>query len=458
MASDKSGKKDWRGGHRGAGGLSLSPAEKAPAFMRQRDTSHRENEAAYWKRVALWGILFLGLVGYLIYWLIPWPVRPPLLIATITQYDYPLPPNAWAEEDQELLLGLDGTQKIVRCGLEKDGKGEVADYNAQWTGLAEKAAFAKLEAKLRAAEQNPGGHDKNVVLMYINMHGAVRGDGEPCLIPPGPFAHQSSKWFSAKTLLQQLFGEKAKKRLKYLVFFDCSRVDADWNLGWLYAGFPQRLGEKVQELAIDNLYVMTSSGPGQISCTAPELQGSVFGRFLYRGLQGKADTFGGNSDRVVTLGELARYLCSNVSAWVKTHRDEEQTPMLFGKDGRIDVDKLGKKDDFALLDVPADSRDDAPAANGSGPSGQWDGIAKAWQQHEKLRSAGALRRSPLKWQEYQHRLLYLEQLGLAGKVGADRIGAELRRSNSWRMSCRSRVRKRVGPAIACPRCGRRWPG
>ena len=115
--------------------------------------------------MALWGFLFLGLVAYLIYWLIPWPVRPPLLIATVTQYDYPLPPNAWAEEDQGLLLGLDGNQKIVRCSLEKDGKGEVADYNTQWTGLSEQTAFAKLEAKLREAEERPGRTEEEFVML-----------------------------------------------------------------------------------------------------------------------------------------------------------------------------------------------------------------------------------------------------------------------------------------------------
>ena len=130
-------------------------------------------------------------------------------------------------------------------------------------------------------------------------------------------------------------------------------------------------------MAIDNLYVITSSGPGQISWTAPELQGSVFGRFLYRGLQGKADKFGGNSDQVVTLGKLFRYLSVNVSDWVKTHRDDEQTPMLFGKDGRIDIDKFGKKDDFALVAVPAEPGDETPPGSGTDPPPHWDGIAKA---------------------------------------------------------------------------------
>jgi len=421
MATDKSDNKDWRGGRRGARGASGSSQENAPGYMRVRDKSDKGIANAYWRNVALWGVLFLGLAGYLVYWLLFWPVRPPLLIATITQYDYPLPPNAWTEEDQELLLGLDGNQKIVRCGMEKDGKGEVADYNAEWYGLSEKAAFGKLEAKLREAEENPGGPSKNVVMLYISMHGAVRGDGEPCLIPPGPFAHDSSKWFSARNLLDQLFSGKAKKRVKYLVFFDCSRVDTDWNLGWLYAGFPQRLGEKVQELAINNLYVITSSSPGQISWTAPELKGSVFARFLYRGLQGKADRFGGNSDRVVTLSELFRHLSVNVSDWVKTHRDDEQTPMLFGKDGQIDIGKLDKKDDFAVVAVPVDSGDEAPATDSTDSSGHWDEIAKAWELHKKLHDSGIPRRSPLKWHEYQHRLLYLEQLALAGKVGEGKI-------------------------------------
>src|SRR5208282_3985674 len=250
MASDdKPGKKGWRGGRSAGGILLLKPQEKTPRFMKKPDD---DGFVAYWGKVAIWTSLFLGLGGVFIWVQSRWPVRPPLLIATVTQYDYPLPPNAWTEEDQALLMGLDG-QSIVKCVKLKDGTKEVADCNALWKDVHdEKTGFDKLESQLRAAEAKPGGPNKNVVLMYINMHGAVNGDGEPCLIPPGAKAHDCSTWFSAKKLLQQLFaGGKARKDLKYVVFFDCSRVDADWNLGWLYAGFPQRLGETVKNLSTD---------------------------------------------------------------------------------------------------------------------------------------------------------------------------------------------------------------
>jgi hypothetical protein len=441
MATGKSGNKNWRGERRGASGRSPSAQEATPGFMRRRDRSLEETNRAHRRKMALWGTVFLGLVAGLIVVLLNWRERPPLVIATVTKYDYPLPPNSWTEEDQELLMKLDG-QSLVTCKREQqDGSGEVADYNAQWSGLGddaeakEKAAFSILEKKLRAAEKRAGGPNKDVVMMYVNMHGAVRGDGEPCLIPPSPpgplgrtFAYNSSNWFSAKTLLRTLFKEKTDPRLKYVVFFDCSRVDSDWNLGWLDAGFPQRLGESLHQLALecspafDNVYVITSTSAGQVSWTAPELKGSVFGHFLYHGLQGWANRKAGWSwGPNVTLGELFRYLNVMVSNYVENHRHDEQTPMLFGKDGPIDVDKF--PNDFALLYVPWYRTDDRPQGDEIAKEMEAAfqkhkaGFSDAWEKHKKLHEEGAWRRSPLKWQEYQHRLLYLEQLALAGTVG-----------------------------------------
>ena len=181
--------------------------------------------------------------------------------------------------------------------------------------------------------------------------------------------------------------------------------------------FPGGWARKVKELGIATCTSSLRRGRARSVGLAgtPSL---VFGRFLYRGLQGKAN-MSGNSDQVVTLGKLFRYLNAGVSDWVKAHRDDEQTPMLFGKDGRIDIDKLGKKDNFALVAVPAEPGDETPPGSGTEPPPHWDEIAKLWEQHEKLRSGGAPRRSPIKWQEYQYRLLYLEQLALAGKVGGE---------------------------------------
>src|SRR5208337_3984023 len=126
----------------------------------------------------------------------------------------------------------------------------------------------------------------------------------------------------------------------------------------------------------DNLYVIASSGPGEISWTAPELKSSVFAHFLYRGLQGEADRDGGNSDHKVTLSELFRYLSVKISGWVRTHRDDEQTPILLGKDGQIDIAKFNKKDDFGLVTVPANSSNEFPTDDAVEPSGNWDRIAK----------------------------------------------------------------------------------
>ena len=452
MASGKSGKKDWRGGGRSASVDYSLPRETMPGYMQRPDRREDVEKWAFRRKLALWATLFLTLVGVLLYVIIWWPRRPPLVIAAITNYNYPLPPNGWAEEDRNLLMRLEG-DKIVRCRAVEHDKGEVEDYDNLWLGLSEKAAFDRLEKRLREAEDVPGGPNKNVVMLYVNMHGAVRAGGEPCLVPPGPFAHDSSKWFSAKALLVHLFGKgaddksKLKKRLKYLVFFDCGRVDADWNLGWLYAGFPQRLGETLRDLALgDNLYIITSSSPGQVSWTAPELQGSVFARYLYRGLLGRADKFGTEqSNKTVTLKKLFRYLKANVSGWVKVHRDDEQTPMLFGAGGEIEADNFPAKDDFPVVGVGGQPLEDRLAPDAGQSSDKWDKIGQEWKRHKKLQGSAA-RRSPLKWQNYQHHLLYLDQLALAGKVGEAKIADQLTYVGQ------------LADELERPDVGENWPG
>ena len=342
-------------------------------------------------------------MGLLVYWLLFWPVRPPLVIATVTQYDYPLPPNAWTAEDQESLMALDG-QGIVRCRMEKDAgsrstdpvygvpAGEVADYNAKWTGLSEKAAFAMLEAKIREAEQNPGGPRKDVVLLYVGMHGVVNKDGEPCLVPPGPFAHDSSKWFSAKTSARTVVRqEKEGGQVRRLLRLQPRRCRLEPGLA--VCGLFPAAGRHAQRPGLRQRvrHNLLGSGPDQLDRAGT--QGFGVRPFSLPRLAGQGGQVRRKPNNVVTLQELFRYLRVNVSDWVKTYRDDEQTPMLFGKEGPM-TSTSSKKDDFPLVAVPEYPRDESPASDGGEPSGQWEEIAKAWEKPRSSARAAPRRGVP----------------------------------------------------------------
>ena len=208
--------------------------------------------------------------------------------------------------------------------------------------------------------------------------------------------------------------------------------------------------------------MLTSTSPGEISSTAPELGGSVFGHFLYDGLHGEADGFHVKADGShvaddarrngkVSLGELYCYLRTKVDSWVRDHRDDRQQPMLFDKDGEIQLfgasgedseakknreQKLKTLDGVQLVFSCSKPLEKVPpSAISRLGSEQKERIRQAWIEHENLLNAKVYATSPLKWEKYQRSLMRMERLTLAGEIGSDRyIATELTRSKAPRTS------------------------
>lgn len=118
-----------------------------------------------------------------------------------------------------------------------------------------------------------------------------------------------------------------------LVFWDAGQIGTDRNLGLYGNPFVRRLAEALNREAERptpggpaGLTILVSCAPGQTSWWSDADGRSVFGYFLERGLQGEAAPDG----RTVVVGRLADYVRENVAAWVKEHRDAEQTPVLLG--------------------------------------------------------------------------------------------------------------------------------
>ena len=107
------------------------------------------------------------IAGFLVY-LMYRPMRTPLLMAAATDYAPPWPPNAWAKEDLQGLTVLD-RQEVATC------------HQLSWESNEE--GLRQLRTQLDAVR--PGGPSKDVVIVYLSVHGAVDAQGRPCLIPPG---------------------------------------------------------------------------------------------------------------------------------------------------------------------------------------------------------------------------------------------------------------------------------
>ena len=369
-------------------------AGRKRGWAEKRDTHYERAAIRHRFRIAAWSFLFLALVAGFIVWLAWKPLRTPVLVAVVTDCPFPLPPNSWAKEDMERLQTLD-RQEVLKC------------ISTPWE--SKESGIAELRRQLAAAQ--PGGPKKDLIILYLSMPGAVDGQAEPCLIPPGASPWKSDQWLRVRDLLGQLFSKEnatgSAAKVKHLLILDAGRMGANWDLGLPYNSFADRLQDVLQEMSIPNLFVLNSAGPGQIGWAAPELKGSVFGYFLWQGLHGAADIeASGNRDKVVSLQELVKYLKAYVGQWVTENRSELQEPMLFPADA-----------DFPVVFRYSTQPSTLPELGDADP--RWPQIAALWEKHEELSRNAPHSFQPLAWEEFQQKLLRLEQLVDAGSAYED---------------------------------------
>ncbi len=279
--------------------------------------------------------------------------------------------------------------------------------------------FQDLRERIRKSQG--GGPGRNTLIVYLSMHGAVDKDGQACLIPPGVSPLDSQKWLPLHQVLRYLFPEDDRDRLKHkLVILDCNRMDANWGLGLLYNGFADDLDAARKRADVPGLVILNSTSPGQIGWTAPEegFDGSVFGYYVRLGLLGAADRGGeGNDDTQVSLQELHRYVAKCVSRWAQESRADAQVPMLVPADaGDFPLVYSLPEKEIAEYDHLRLAKWSPTSFTGDS---RWNDVATLWAKHAELENAGPWRTNPLGWEQFQHGLLHLEQLLVAG--GAYRV-------------------------------------
>lgn len=357
-------------------------------------------------------VVAVGLLCLLVGFLLFRPTQTPFLGVAVTQYQWPLPPNAWAAEDVAAFARLDG-QTLQHV-----------DLSSSWRNAQEGLKNLELQLQTSAA----GLRDDGAIVVYLSMHGAVDGDGEPCLIPPEASALDSSAWLRVRDLLTRIKTQLTESQVHKLLVLDCNRQDSNWRAGILYNGFAEGLARVVDEVHDPRLVVLNSTGPGEMGWSSRELQGSVFGHFLFQGLCGAADAPSGqgNGDRQISLMELMAYLDRQVDAWVVAHRQDHQHPMLLPGQARDFVVAWGLHQD-------RDAATDPPETHGAVAAVSEAQVTRLWRQHDKLRSLPLHRFDPVAWRDIQHRLLWLEQLIDGGQAYAD-LAADLHRDLSNRLA------------------------
>ncbi len=361
----------------------------------------------------------LFLFGAFLYWLFFLPRPTPLVIASLAYYPAPMPPNAYAQEDIDLLNDWPGHSDFSGPNVHTSG-GAV-----EWK--TEDDAKLDLQERLKARIVRPGGPNRDVVLVYLSGHGILDDKGEPCmlLVPqnsgregwqPDRFDLPCVSVFSLLDTINKTTTERFGAGVKKIVFLDCNRIDTDWKLGVMYNGFVDRLDEVVTKAdgGRKNLVVINSAGSTQVGWTSPEKLGaSVFAHFIRRGLAGDASK---GSSRV-TLVNLFDYLDDKVSGWVNQRYQDVQKPQMFPKDAR----DWGK--DFVLT-----WSESKPAVDPGPPAAddaKWDKVGKLWKTHDELRPwgsraglTGRQRLNALSWEAFEQQLMRLERLAQSGKAYA----------------------------------------
>ena len=406
----KKAKGDWRGkGKAGAG--SRSKRAKSAAWAEKTGGEYKYAKLRYRLKIGTWLAILIALVGIFVAYVLWRPGYTPFLAMAVTEYDDEMAdvvgPNAWAKEDLERFSELGGDEtRVLNFSFEPYAKEEAKD-----DGLK------NLRRNLLATKK--GGPDKNLVIVYLSMHGVVDGDGRPCLLPPDASPYDTDTWLPMEDVIDYLFPKDKLDRLpeKKLLILDCNRMDVNWRLGLLYNDFADRLEDVFKRAEVPGLMILNSTSPGEVGwSSAGQFQGSVFSHYLYRGLCGEAD---GNGNKRVSLSELQAYLKAGVDQWARVNRNDRQSPMLLKAEA--------EKDDVDLVFTWKYQPTAAPISDLKTSSG-WKDVALFWTKYHQPNRKVAHRLRPMLWERFQNKLLRMERLLLAGsayKTEFDRVGKEV---------------------------------
>lgn len=346
-------------------------------------------------------ITTIALIAILV---LPSPAGIPFVAMAVTDYELPVPPNGWAREDLNRFSDLD-SEKVVAFAE--------CQYATHVNG---DDSFAALRERIHRIGQG-GGPNKDMMIVYLSMHGVVNAKGESCLLPPDGIIYESESWHRLADVLKYLFSGDSELPKYKLLLLDCNRIDIHWQSGLLHNGFARGIQAALRSAKIPGLIVLNSTGTGwdcQQGRVSPEiLEGSVFGYYVHEALRGVADAeCVGNGDGKVSLAELEDYLHDNVGNWVLERYDDTQEPEVITDDenlgpfANLAVARTWKIEQTTIPDVIGEER-----AMGRGSL-----IADFW---DRIDASAALPEHPLRLEDARHLMLQWEALSRAGEAYTD---------------------------------------
>lgn len=362
------GKRSWRGGER--------ESEKAIASGRKRTI------------YILVGMMAI-LVGSFGAWLAMFnPFEAPYLISMAVPGYIAYPPIPFVDQDVETIKGLWEQKTLLTPG------GQMAVDKASQNLVLLKN---KLESELDKNKTDP----KRPLVMILIAYARLV-NGKVIILASDSTPSSPEIGLPLREILLKLKANPAEKKLLIL---DLMRPLREARLGVLRADIGQYVKEEIDATPDENRMVFTACAPGQISHVGEELNRSVFGYYLERGLKGAADGWNPNQtvDERVSARELYNYVAFHVHRYVQQCRADVQTPLLLSSDTS---DKL----DFPIRATPKSSRQiDAPSiVSGDFP-------IQAWQALDSYRTKDVDRELPTAFGRWQREVLQTEHRWRCGE-------------------------------------------
>jgi hypothetical protein len=380
-----SGKTSWRGG-------SGKPSRSRPKPVRgwQNPGAAGQTDGA-----ATVGVNWLQSAGSLaavvvcialIYWLLILPgcTNARLIAVGISSYNSAaLSPNAFASRDADAFARLDAPPRISV----ENSQGQI-DFARQFADVPQQDAL----------------------IVYLNLYGSRTAVGrqnpESYLLVGDADPDSATGLVPLTALWDALKAQPADQRK--LVLLNLTGMQCDWRHGIFENYVLDGLEQDVAD--IPRLVVMCSSFPGEQSWSSGHLgddeQGqSVFGYFVFRGLNGEADA---NGNGRVSVRELFEFVHRRTNNWVVQNRDPRgQHPMSIPP-----ADSLDKLRDFDVVSVSSPA---APPVTGSSPTHDvWQRVDAAWRKRDELRmppgdTLPPYHLDPLRWRTLTYQLMQAEQ-------------------------------------------------
>jgi len=397
----------------------------------QRWQEQRPSQIPRPLRLAFWCLACFVFLGALIRYVWTRPTQVPLISLAVTEYSPTdllsgvIPPNSWAAEDVDRLLKVN-TDNIIHESLPAPGNELTADGLKGLKDRLRDAFAADGGGGTRFADGGGpsrrffGTHERNLII-HLSMHGAVDGDGKPCLLLCDANPFDSRTWLPVEELLDEIEAHRSEfgsSGTRVVLLLDCGRMSVNPQMGIFASLFPGSLRKLVESRPDTGILIVVSHGDGQRSWDAPELGGTVFGRAIADALQGEADRTG-NDDGEVSFQEFTRHVTRYVSSWVHFYRGEEQIPEVIHAKAAG-----GEPVEFPLTYAGPRLEPTSKSFGRFKIDGQkLDKLTDLWKSHDELAKLQARRRFPVAFARLERLLTAMEPLLHAGGAYAEAFDA-----------------------------------